>query len=89
MFYIGLTHTGIIRRIVDGKVTYPNISFGSQNPDRLKEHGYVYVFRRETASEYMNGEYLAYKPARPLLAVLVSKTDFKYLIQKLEIPQGQ
>lgn len=77
------TEHGAVRHIEDGVTSYTNLHFGTSSPDDIAGLGYVYVFSHDAVDEYIHGEYLAYKPIKPLGVVRVSREQFLYPIDQL------
>lgn len=73
-------------KIKDGKVAYPQKpEFHVGKPEEVEDEGYVYLFDKETqVDEEVGGEFLSYKPVKPLVVVKVRREDFKYPIEKIE-----
>lgn len=77
------TEHGAVRHIEDGVITYTDLHFGTTSLEDVAEQGYVYVFGRDAVDEYIHGEFLAYKPIKPLAVVKVHREQFRYPIDQL------
>lgn len=70
--------------IEDGKVSYSKLIFKVGELEKVVKEGYVYIFDKAQSDEYVNGEYLSYKPIKPLAVIKIKRADFKYPIHKIE-----
>lgn len=79
---VGIRRNKTYLEITDtGEVKYPKSPvFEVKNPDQVADEGFVYIFDQSQADEKTEGEYLAYKPIRPLTAIKIRRSDLKYPI---------
>lgn len=80
------THMGC-RAITDeqGNRSYSEVSFATTAPELVAGQGFVYVFDADDADEHTGGEFLAYKPIRPLAVIKILREQFKYPIEHLQL----
>jgi len=79
----GTTNHGAGLTVKDGKRTYHDMHFATSKPDLIAEEGYVYVFDETAADEHVYGEYLTYKPVKPIAAIKIKRKQFKHPIEVL------
>jgi hypothetical protein len=67
-----------------GRVCYPQEpEFSVGKPEAVAAEGYIYVLDKATqVDEEVSGEYLAYRPIKPLAVIRMKCEDFKYPIKK-------
>ncbi len=70
-----------------GVFHYSDTFFGVENPEKIKDKGYIYVFPDSVVDETEGLEHIAKKKIKPSLVVLMTKNDWdeeKYPINKIE-----
>ena len=74
--------------INDGVVSYPKEpEFHVGNLEEIQKKGYIYLFDKETqVDKETGGEFLSYKPIKPLAVIKIKRKDFRYPIKKIEKP---
>jgi hypothetical protein len=58
-----------------GLLTYRLVQLGVERPEQLATEGFVYVVSRHKTYEYIDGEWLAYEPVKPVQQLRVSRDD--------------
>ncbi len=79
---VGWSKSGASTQTVNGQTTH-EVKFGMSRPELVADTGYVYVMDAASADEYVGGEYLAYNPVKPLIAVEIRQDDFRYPVETL------
>ena len=67
-----------------GRITFHDLVFAAQHPEKLAAYGYVYIFPKDSADEYIQGEYLSYKPLVPEQIIEILRSDFNHPISLLD-----
>ena len=74
-----------IRSTMDdkGRMNYTKTYFAVDNPELIKDKGYVYVFPVDVVDENQSNESIAKTPINPQLIIQIDKEDFPEKIQKI------
>ena len=79
----GTANHGVHTETNDYGIKTLEFAFGISTPDKIMASGYIYLFGPDCADEFINGEYLSYKPVKPVLAVRFDRDQFAYPIQTI------
>ena len=72
----GGTEAHIYVERIDGQPDRKTFHFAVEDKKSIREQGFVYVFSKLQADEFVNNEYISYKALRPIAVIAVKRKDF-------------
>lgn len=66
-----------------------NYQFSVDNPRMIHSSGYVYIFTRNQAEKFIDGEYHSYKPQKPVATIKIHRSDLNQPVDILSQQQAE